>query len=141
MSHGDRYRELADRLFRLGDDSVIDEMFAPDYTGEHGGRTIQGRDAFRAAVTSVRAALSPCRYDVHDTADSGDLCWAHWTLIGVHGARLFDLEPTGAKVTITGLTLNRFANGVIVWGLVKWDRLSLLEALRATPGVSASGSQ
>jgi predicted ester cyclase len=130
MSYGDRYRELADRLFVHRDDTVIDEMFASDYTGEHGGRAIRGRDEFRAAVTGLRAALSPCRYVVHDTAESGDLCWAHWSLTGVHGARLFDLEPTGKPVTITGLTLNRFANDRIVWGLVKWDRMSLLEALR-----------
>ncbi|HEY1548630.1 MAG TPA: nuclear transport factor 2 family protein [Kofleriaceae bacterium] len=130
MSYGDRYRELADRLFVRRDDTVIDEMFALDYTGEHGGRMIRGRDEFRAAVTSLRAALSPCRYVVHETADSGDLCWAHWTLTGVHGARLFELEATNKPVEISGLTLNRFANGQIVWGLVKWDRLSLLEAIR-----------
>ncbi|HEY4055791.1 MAG TPA: ester cyclase [Kofleriaceae bacterium] len=130
MNAGDRYRELARRLFTVEDDSAIDEWFAEDYEGEYGGERVVGRDRFKQSVLTLRAAIGPLDYQVHHTAESGDLVWAHWTARGTHRGPIFDIAPTGKPVVITGLTLNRIANGKIVWGLVKWDRMALLEQLR-----------
>ncbi len=130
MTLGDQYRALAHRLFAKSDDTAIDELFAPNYEGEYGGKTISGRDAFRASVIALRNALAPLDYTVHHTAEGDGLLWAHWTARGTHSARVFDLDPTHKPVAITGLTLNRFVDGKIVWGLVKWDRLALLDQLR-----------
>jgi predicted ester cyclase len=131
MTLGDQYRELARRLFVHADDTAIDELFAADYEGEYAGGVVRGRDAFRASVGALRSALTPLTYTVHHTAEGDGLLWAHWTASGVHSGHLFDLAPTQRPIAITGLTLNRFVDGKIVWGLVKWDRMALLEQLRA----------
>ncbi len=133
MTLGEQYRALARRLFADLDDTAIDEMFAPDYQGEYGGKSVVGRDAFRASVVALRSALAPVHYVVHHTAEGDGLLWAHWTASGVHTGPLFELAPTQRAVSITGLTLNRFVDGKIVWGLVKWDRMALLDQLRAPP--------
>ncbi len=130
MTNGERYRELAERLFDRHDDTAIDEMFSPDYVGEYGGKKVIGREAFRAAVAALRAGLAPLRYEVHRTTEDGEYLWAHWTASGRHSAMLFDSAPTGAAVSVTGLTLNRIVDGQVVWGLVKWDRMGLLDQLR-----------
>jgi predicted ester cyclase len=131
MTKAERYRNLADRLFHKRDLSAIDELFADDYQGEYAGKPVHGRAAFRASVEGMLAGLGDTRCDVIDTAESGDLLWAHWTCTGTHEGPLFGLAPTNAPVTIHGLTLNRFKGDRIVWGLVKWDRLAVLEQLRA----------
>lgn len=127
----ERYRELADRLFHQHDLAVIDEVFAEDYEGEYGGQPIHGRAAFRASIEAMLAGLEDTRYVVHDTAETGDLLWAHWTCTGIHRGTLLGVPGTNTEVKIEGLTLNRFAHGRIVWGLVKWDRMTVAEQLRA----------
>jgi predicted ester cyclase len=118
-------------LFHKRDLAAIDDLFAEHYQGEYAGNPVHGRAAFRASVEGMLAAIGDTRYDVIDTVESGDLLWAHWTCTGTHTGSLFGIAATNAPVTIHGLTLNRFEGDRIVWGLVKWDRLALVEQLRA----------
>jgi predicted ester cyclase len=130
MTKAERYRELADRLFHKRDLTAIDRLFAEHYEGEYAGTPMRGRAAFRASVEAMLAALGDTRYDVLETAESGDLLWAYWRCTGTHQGPLFGVEPTNTPVVIEGLTLNRFEGDRIVWGRVKWDRLALVEQLR-----------
>jgi predicted ester cyclase len=129
MTLDDKYRALARRLFAESDDTAIDELFAPNYEGEYSGKTIIGRDAFRTSVIGFRNALGPIEYVVHHTAEGDGLLWAHWTARGTHVGRILDREPTKRPISITGLTLNRFVDGKVVWGRVMWDRMALLEQI------------
>lgn len=129
MTNGERYRELARRLFTEADDTAINEFFASTYEGEHGGEHVD-LQRFRESVAAFRSAFGPVTYEVHHTTEDGDLLYAYWTARGCHSGPAFGLEPTERPIRVTGLTLNRFKDGKIVWGLVKWDRLALLEGLR-----------
>ena len=131
MTKAERYRDLANRLFHLRDLGAIDALFAENYEGEYAGTPVRGRAAFRASVEGMLAALANTRYDVIETAESGDLLWAYWRCTGTHRGPLFGLAATNAPVVIEGITLNRFEGDRIVWGRVKWDRLAVVEQLQA----------
>ncbi len=138
MTNAERYRTTIDRLFHRKDDSAFDDLFAPTYTGEYGGQTID-RETFRQRVFGFRAALGDIRYDVVETAEVGDRVWAQWKVTAVHRAPLFGIEATHAPVAITGMTVNRFVDGKVVWGMVQWDRMTLADALRAASSQLALG--
>lgn len=136
MTKAERYRELAHRLFHQRDLGAIDALFADDYEGEYGGTPVRGRAAFRESVEGMLAAFADTRYDVLETSESGDHLWAYWRFTGTHQGPLFGIAATRAPVVMEGLTLNRFDGDRIVWGRVKWDRLAVLEQLRASAAVT-----
>lgn len=139
MNHTERYRLMADRLFRLRDDSAFEEFFAPTYTGEYGGKPIAGRDAMKEIVLGFRNAFGDARYDVIDAVEAGDKLWVQWKVTAIHRGTLFGIAPTHAPITITGLTVNRFVDDKVVWGIVQWDRLGLVETLKAASSQLALG--
>lgn len=56
-----------------------------------------------------------------------------WTAHGTHHGDLMGVPLTHKQVTITGITLERLADGKIVeeWNI--WDQLGLLQQLGAVP--------
>jgi len=136
VSLADRYRDFIDRLWHARDDSVIDELVAPAIVVDYGGTRITGRDAFRTAVIGYRNALDRASYVLEQLDELGDRVWARWRVTGTHTGRLLDVAPTHAPIEITGLTVQRFANGQMIEGAVHWDRLTLLDQLRSasSPG-------
>lgn len=136
MSLADRYRDFVDRLWHARDDGVIDELVAPDIVVDYGGKRLVGREAFRTAVIAYREAFGHSTYTIEQADEIGDRVWAKWRVTGSHTGMLLDVAPTHAPIAITGLTVQRFANGQMIEGAVHWDRLTLLEQLRSasSPG-------
>ncbi len=136
MALADRYRDFVDRLWHSRDDSVIDELVAPGIVVDYGGHRIVGREAFRTAILGYRVAFGNARYEIEHIDELGDRIWATWKVAGMHTARLLDVPPTQARISVTGVTFQRFAGGQMVEGAVHWDRLTLLEQLRraSSPG-------
>ena len=52
-----------------------------------------------------------------------------------HKGAFLGFAPTGKKVTITGTTMLRFANGKIVEGWDNWDQLGLLVQIGLLPRI------
>jgi predicted ester cyclase len=138
MTNAERYRELTDRLFRQRDDGAFDELFAPSYTGEYGGKSVT-RESMRETVMAIRNAFGDTRYDVLETAEVGDKLWAYWKVSAIHRGPMFGIAATHAPIVIHGLTFNRYVDGKIVWGVVQWDRMGLAETLKAASAQLALG--
>src|SRR5256885_8088820 len=110
MTNAERYRTCSDRLFRLRDDTAFDDLFAPGYTGEYGGKTIRGLDAMKETVIGFRNAFGDTRYEVIDAVEAGDKLWVQWKVTAIHRGKLFRIEPTHAPIAISGPSVNRFVD-------------------------------
>jgi predicted ester cyclase len=92
------------------------------------------RDTFVDVATRAHAAFPDLKIVIDDVITEGDKTCTRWHFDGTHKgkarhSRLGDVKPTGKKVTVTGITIHRIENGVIVesWGAT--DKLEALEQL------------
>jgi steroid delta-isomerase-like uncharacterized protein len=115
---------------------VIDEMASPDALGEgqlHHGAPIN-IEQFRQFAREMQNAFPQLHLKIEDTIASGDRVVIRWHTEMVHEGTFMGVAGTGRKVSLTGITILRFAKGKIVQGWDNWDQLGLLAQIGAVPG-------
>ena len=114
--------------FATGDDSIVDELCAPDLI-EHqfrlAGTGEQARQHVKAAIRDVHALMPDIVYTVEDSVVVGDLVWARGRARGTATGEFFG-PPSNAPIDITLFEMARVVDGRIVehWGCP--DRFALL---------------
>ena len=113
------------RAMQTGDSEAVFEFFSDDFHSHVAERVSPDRVGTDVRAEeqqwwkAVRAALPDMDFTVDLLIESGDLVVSNWTVTGTHcGAAFFDVEPTGAPVTINGTAILRIRDGQIVehWG-------------------------
>ena len=66
---------------------------------------------------------------VEELFAEGETVVARWSCRGTHKGELNGIAPTGKQISITGISIARFAAGKIVEGWVNWDALGLMQQL------------
>ena len=74
------------------------------------------------------------RLDVEDTVAQGDQVAVRWTFHGTHTGAFLGIEPTGKRVTMSAIEINRVEDGKIAEHWVELDQLGILQQLGAVPG-------
>ena len=85
---------------------------------------IAGRDGFSQWVLGYRTAYSDFNLNFDEVIVKDNNCVVRWTVNGTHDGPLGELEPTGNKFKISGLTLMRMANGLITEEWIYYDNLA-----------------
>jgi steroid delta-isomerase-like uncharacterized protein len=132
----DGSKEAARRLLEepwRGNLGVIDELVAEEYVGHDPAEPepILGPGGVRAAAEKYIAAFAGGMVEVDDQIAEGDRVTSRWTARGTHTGELEGIAATGKDVTVSGLTISRFADGRIVEEWTEWDTLGLLVQLGA----------
>jgi predicted ester cyclase len=68
----------------------------------------------KAVARAVFDVWSTCASSVEDQVAEGDRVVTRWRAEMTHTGNLGDLAATGRRVTITGITIDRFEQGKIV---------------------------
>ena len=118
-----------------GNWDALDEFVAEDYVGYDPSQPepIQGRDGIRANLQQYLDAFANARVTVDDQIAEGDKVATRWTGRGTHTGEFAGTSPTGKDVTVSGLTISRLEDGVIVEEWTTWDALGMLVQLGAVP--------
>ncbi len=118
-----------------GNWGVIDEFVAPGYIGYDPAESepIRGPAGFRANVEKYLAGFPGGAITVDDQIAEGDKVATRWTGRGTHTGEIAGIAPTGRDVTVSGLTLSRLENGMVVEEWTTWDTLGMLIQLGAVP--------
>ena len=87
-----------------------------------------------------RTAFSDLVLTVEDQIAEGDKVVTRFTARGTHRGELMGIPPTGVKVVVTGISIDRFVGGRSVESWTHYDFMSLLKQLGVltAPGVSPS---
>ncbi|MGK5631126.1 ester cyclase [Streptomyces sp. URMC 123] len=126
-------RRFFDEAFSGGRLEVIDELFTADYRDHdpaNGDRQTRGAEALRQEVAENREAFD-LTFVVEDQIAEGDEVLTRWSCTGTHRGEFLGVPPTGAEVSITGMTLFRFRDGRIEEGWFNWDTLGLFQQIGA----------
>jgi len=132
-------RRFFEEVWNQGDESAIDRYVAADAKGNDPDFGT-GREAFRQQWRRWRAAFPDLRFDVVDVVAEDDKVVTRWVLTGTHLGPIFGIPPTGRKIRVEGMSLDRIRDGQIVEGFDGWDALGLREQLGAIPRDSGTSA-
>ena len=137
MSEGNKnvVRRLFEEVWNKGNLAVMDELFTPNYA-QHDASTPdfgRGPESEKKRATLYRTAFPDLRFTIEDIIAEGETVMARWSCRGTHKGDLSGIAPTGKPVTISGVSIARFANGKLAEGWVNWDALGLMRQLSVVP--------
>lgn len=127
-------RRLADGFWNKKDLKVFDEVFASHFV-DH--TPMPGREGTKEGFKAVAIALQVAVPDGHTTLDNvvaeRDKVAYRWMFRGTHKGPLMGIPATGKPITITGITIDRVANGQIVERWSQVDSLGMMQQLGLVP--------
>jgi steroid delta-isomerase-like uncharacterized protein len=116
-----------------GNIAVFEEILAADYLVHDPSGPIHGLEGFKQFYTTYRTAFPDIHFTIEDQIAEGDLVALRWTGTGTQQGPLMGIPPSGKRVTITGVTITRFASGKAVEGWGNYDTLGMLQQIGAIP--------
>lgn len=121
--------------FNTHDAAATAELFAPDAVLHDVAvaRPAMGRAQIAEMYARHLLAIPDTLVRVERMVAEGDTVVAEWTIRGTHQGRLLGIPATGKAVTITGVSLMRFRDGVPVTDTRVWDFAGLLRQLGLLP--------
>ncbi|MDR3575262.1 MAG: ester cyclase [Anaerolineaceae bacterium] len=132
---------IAEKFFNsvwsMGDFSVLDTLISSDAIDHStvGGKPKQekGSGSFRAIVSMFRNAMPDIKLTIDDEVYAGDKVVHRWTLNGTDTGGVMGMPPSGKRLSFTGITTVRMADGKIVERWANVDELGLLQQLGVAP--------
>jgi len=105
---------------------------APDFVAHAEGR-LASLDEDMAAAREQRKAVPDMRVKVNHMVAEGDLVSVYWTASGTNTAAGWGMPATGKSLSVHGMTLFRFARGLIQEEWSVFDQYSILKQLGLLP--------
>ena len=130
-------RRFHDAAFNQLDPSIVDELLAPDYVRHDpafpGGAN---RAVTKRLIATLREGVPDVQHAWDDQRVAGDQVITRWSATGTHTGPLFGHQPrqAGTQLTMTGIFIDRVADGRIVESWSEWDQLSLLRQIGVDAG-------
>jgi steroid delta-isomerase-like uncharacterized protein len=110
-----------------------------DFVNHDPSMTMQGLEQYRPFVSGYLSAFPDLHFTIEDQIAEGDKVVTRWTARGTHQGPFMGIPATGKQGTVTGITIDRFANGKIVESWYNFDALGLLQLLGAIPAPGQPG--
>lgn len=132
-------RRIFEELWNLKRRDVIDDVISPDYV-HHDPQAADippGIDGCKKFVDRYMVAFPDLQMEVEDEIVSGDRIVTRWTATGTQTGELPGCPPTGARISIEGITIARLRDGKIVEAWNNWDALGLTRQLARGSGQAA----
>jgi len=114
-----------------GDVSAADAAFAPDCVVHITGvaAPFRGVGAWKEFITGMLQAFPDLHFTIEDQLVQGDRAAFRWRATGTHTGPLGAAPPTGKKVALDGLILDRIADGKVQERWEQWDQSVMLQQL------------
>lgn len=95
------------------------------------GKEIYGPEGVSQFYATLHAAFPDIHFTIEDQIAAGDKVVTRWTCRGMHKGEFQGISPTGNPITMTGIDMDRIANGKVVECWLVMDELGMLQQLGA----------
>jgi predicted ester cyclase len=114
-----------------GDVSAADRAFTPDCVIHITGSPERnlGLPGFKQMVAGLLAAFPDLRFTTEDQVVAGDNVTTRWTAEGTHTGPLGEVGPTGKRIKIDGLILDRVVGDRVAERWEQWDQVGMMRQL------------
>jgi len=113
---------------------ALDETHSPDSIAHN--PVIPGHplpfDVYKQVALIHVAAFPDIKVTTEHIIAEGDKVAIHWMATGTHQAELMGIPASGRKITWTGITIYRFADGKIVESWWTYDALGMMQQITDT---------
>jgi steroid delta-isomerase-like uncharacterized protein len=116
---------MTGELDRLGE-FVADDVVHHDPYDAHGDEGIEGH---RTTIAANRRAFPNIEITIEDQIAEGDRLATRWTAAMTHTGELGGAHPSGKRVRISGITVERFEDGKVVEAWRCMDTHGLLQQI------------
>jgi len=127
--------DILRRVFSLADEQdfpSIRELLAPDFSAVIGGNPPMGFEGWAGMSQMFYAAFPDGKHTIDETFETADRVSLRGSFSGTHTGDFMGMPPTGKKVTITFMNIDRFADGKLVEHRAEVDVFGLMQQLGAT---------
>ena len=125
------YQRLWIAGLNRGDVSAADVAFAPDCVVHLTGvaEPIRGVDAWKQVIGGLLRAFPDIQITVDDEIVDGDRVAFRWHATATHTGPLGAAPPTGKRIAVDGLIVDRVADGKVQERWEQWDQSLMLQQL------------
>ena len=115
--------------------ALVDEIYASDFVDR--SPDIPGiahtRDGLKQFMGVYLRAFPDADIIIEDQLVEGDRVVTRWTGRGTQTGEFMEMPPSGKKVAVPGVQIDRFSGGKIVEEWTLFDQLGMLQQLGAVP--------
>lgn len=127
-------RRAFEEIWNQGNLAAIDELYDANQVSHGLGMDVPpGTAGLKQFVSIYRTAYPDTHFTIEDQVAEGDKVVTRWSATGTHLGQLMDIAPTGKRVTVTGIAINRIVGGKIVETWNNFDALGQLQQLGVVP--------
>jgi steroid delta-isomerase-like uncharacterized protein len=135
-------RRFLEEVWNKGNLAVLNEITAKDHVNSGPGTLPglpTGPEGSKQLVTVYRNAFPDVHFTIDEQIAEGDKVVTRWTAHGTHQGELQGIPATGKSSTVTGINVDRIANGKIAesWGI--FDQFGMLQQLGVIPMPEVAG--
>lgn len=139
-------RRILEEGFNQGNVELADQLISPQAINHDPAepaklRALRGPEVFKRTVMMYRAAFPDVQISVDDMIAADDKVVLRWHSEGTHRGELEGLAPTGARGSVTGISIDQWKDGKIVESWSEWDNLGLARQLGAAPPEGSIGEK
>jgi steroid delta-isomerase-like uncharacterized protein len=123
------------KVWEEGNIDLVDELLAADHVNHNPATPDQpaGAEGVREVVTMFRSAMPDLKVAIEDMIAEGDKVVVRYTLEGTHEGELFGVPPTGRRLSIKSIAVERVSEGKLRehWRIT--DSLDMMQQLGVVP--------
>ena len=113
---------------------MADEVFTPDCVIQITGspEPIRGTAGFKQMLEGLLAAFPDLHFTIEDQFVAGDKAATRWRAKGTNTGPLGEIQPTGRRIEVEGLILDRVVDGKVAERWEQWDQPRMMQQLGLT---------
>ena len=139
-------RRMLEEAFSEGKFELVDQLVARDAVDHDPAApaelgALRGPEVLKRTAGMYRAAFPDLRMVVDDVVAADDKVVLRWHCEGTHRGELAGLAPTGARASVTGISIDRWEEGKVVESWTEWDNLGLARRIGAAPPEGSVGEK
>lgn len=128
-------KRIFEEIYSRGNLDLIDELVSPNVVNHTAPPGLPpGTEGFKQQVSMIRNAMPDLQSNVDDLIAEGDKIVTRWTGTGTHLGEMMGIPPTGNTIVVSGVNVERIANGKVVEHWSVFDQLDFMQQLGAIPG-------
>jgi predicted ester cyclase len=130
-AHKALVRRFVEEVLNRGAVELLDELVADDHIDHGPFGNHCGLESIRRDLTICRAAFPDLHYVIVDLVAEGEFVARRFEATGTHLGEWLGAPPTGRRVTVAGLAIDRIAGGKLAETWSSVDVFGLLRQIGA----------
>ncbi len=134
-------KTMLDEAFGKGRLDYLDQVCDPSFEAHDSFLGNLDLQAFERSILDYRTAFPDLKPTLLAICGEGDLVAMHWRMTGTHQGSIQGIPPTGNRVTVEGMSFDRYRGGKLVESWADWDALGLLQQIGIVPRMQRPAPQ